>query len=186
MTQMAEELVQKPQPQEPPPRPRVHLSRPLSELVRPENEQPPETAITVGGFNAWYGTFQALHDVTLEIPACRVTALIGPSGCGKTTTMKMVNRLIEPSSGCIVVAGTNIMQHDPIELRRQIGYAIQHIGLFPHMTVAENIAQPSSGSSGIPQGLCKSCFNLSSASPTTQVHSIVIPAKAPNPKHQAS
>ena len=83
---------------------------------------------------------EAVRDLSLEIAEGETLVLLGTSGCGKTTTMKMVNRLIEPTSGCIVVAGTNIMEQDPIELRRQIGYAIQHIGLFPHMTVAENIA----------------------------------------------
>jgi len=66
--------------------------------------------------------------------------LLGTSGSGKTTTLKMVNRLIEPSSGRILIEGTDIMEQDPILLRRRIGYAIQHIGLFPHMTVGENIA----------------------------------------------
>lgn len=83
---------------------------------------------------------EAVRDLSLEIAEGETLVLLGTSGCGKTTTMKMANRLIEPTSGCIVVAGTNIIEQDPIELRRQIGYAIQHIGLFPHMTVAENIA----------------------------------------------
>jgi osmoprotectant transport system ATP-binding protein len=66
--------------------------------------------------------------------------LLGTSGSGKTTTMKMVNRLVEPTAGRILIDGTDIMERDPIELRRGIGYTIQNIGLFPHMTVAENIA----------------------------------------------
>ena len=60
---------------------------------------------------------------------------IGPSGCGKTTTMKMINRLIEPTEGSIYIDGENIMDKDPVELRREIGYVIQQIGLFPHMTI---------------------------------------------------
>jgi osmoprotectant transport system ATP-binding protein len=66
--------------------------------------------------------------------------LIGPSGCGKTTTMKMINRLIEPSSGNIYIEGEDAGKLDPVELRRNIGYVIQQIGLFPHMTIGQNIA----------------------------------------------
>ncbi len=66
--------------------------------------------------------------------------LVGPSGCGKTTTMRMINRLIEPTSGSIVVDGQDVMRQDPVALRRGIGYVIQSIGLLPHRTVAENIA----------------------------------------------
>jgi len=79
-------------------------------------------------------------DLTLEIEEGETLVLLGTSGSGKTTTMKMVNRLIEPTSGIILIDDRDILEQDPINLRRQIGYAIQHIGLFPHMTVAENIA----------------------------------------------
>ncbi|TFC03690.1 ABC transporter ATP-binding protein [Cryobacterium mannosilyticum] len=65
---------------------------------------------------------------------------VGPSGCGKTTTMKMINRIIEPTSGSISIDGRDVLSLDPNELRRHIGYVIQQIGLFPHMTIAENIA----------------------------------------------
>ena len=86
------------------------------------------------------GGTEAVRDLTLEIPEQETLVLLGTSGSGKTTTMKMVNRLIEPSSGRILIGGEDIMAQDAIALRRRIGYAIQHIGLFPHMTVAENIA----------------------------------------------
>ena len=86
------------------------------------------------------GGVEAVRDLTLEIPEQETLVLLGTSGSGKTTTMKMVNRLIEPTSGRILIGGEDIMAQDPIELRRRIGYAIQHIGLFPHMTVAENVA----------------------------------------------
>ena len=82
----------------------------------------------------------AVADLNLHIGKGEVCVLVGPSGCGKTTTMKMINRLIEPTSGTIFVDGQNIMDVNPIELRRNIGYVIQEIGLFPHMTIAENIA----------------------------------------------
>ncbi|MDT8307114.1 MAG: ATP-binding cassette domain-containing protein, partial [Anaerolineae bacterium] len=82
----------------------------------------------------------AVTGVSLEIPEGETCVLIGPSGCGKTTTMKMVNRLIEPTSGQIYVAGENVMEQDPVALRRNIGYVIQQIGLFPHMTIRDNIA----------------------------------------------
>ncbi len=66
--------------------------------------------------------------------------LIGPSGCGKTTTMKMINRIIEPTNGEITINGESIKNKNPVELRRTIGYVIQQIGLMPHMTIRENVA----------------------------------------------
>ncbi|RYM05870.1 ATP-binding cassette domain-containing protein [Sporolactobacillus sp. THM7-7] len=85
------------------------------------------------------GKKKAVKNVSLDIDKGEFICLIGPSGCGKTTTLKMINRLIEPSDGAIYINGENIMDKDPIELRRAIGYVIQQIGLFPHMTIAENI-----------------------------------------------
>jgi osmoprotectant transport system ATP-binding protein len=82
----------------------------------------------------------AVDRVTLRIPAGEIVVLVGPSGCGKSTTMKMINRLIEPTSGRITIGGTDILTLDADEHRRNIGYVIQHIGLFPHMRVADNIA----------------------------------------------
>jgi osmoprotectant transport system ATP-binding protein len=82
----------------------------------------------------------AVDNVTLEIPAGEIVMLVGPSGCGKTTTMKMINRLIEPTSGRIFIGEDDVTQRDPDELRRHIGYVIQGAGLFPHLTVRENIS----------------------------------------------
>ncbi len=82
----------------------------------------------------------AVDNLNLHIKEGEICILVGPSGCGKTTTMKMVNRLIEPTSGNIYIDGKNIISQNPVELRRNIGYVIQNIGLFPHMTIAENIA----------------------------------------------
>jgi osmoprotectant transport system ATP-binding protein len=82
----------------------------------------------------------AVDGLTLEVPEGTTTTLIGPSGCGKTTTMRMINRLIEPTQGRIFVAGEDVTRVNPVELRRRIGYVIQQVGLFPHMTVADNIA----------------------------------------------
>ena len=82
----------------------------------------------------------SVDDVTIEMPEGTTTALIGPSGCGKTTTMRMINRMIEPSAGRIFIEGQDVTGLDAVTLRRRIGYVIQQIGLFPHMTVAENIA----------------------------------------------
>lgn len=82
----------------------------------------------------------AVDELSLEVPDGEICILVGPSGCGKTTTMKMVNRLVEPSGGQIFVGGQNILDVSPIELRRSIGYVIQEIGLFPHMTIADNIS----------------------------------------------
>jgi osmoprotectant transport system ATP-binding protein len=85
-------------------------------------------------------TRPAVDALTLEVAQGKTCVLIGPSGCGKTTTMRMVNRMIEPDAGSIEVAGHDVTHVDPIELRRSIGYVIQQIGLFPHMTIGENIA----------------------------------------------
>ena len=82
----------------------------------------------------------AVADLTFTIPAGEICVLVGPSGSGKTTTMKMVNRLIEPTSGRITIGGQDVMSLSAVELRRRIGYVIQQVGLFPHLTIAENVA----------------------------------------------
>jgi osmoprotectant transport system ATP-binding protein len=82
----------------------------------------------------------AVHDLTLSVPAGRICALVGPSGCGKTTSLKMVNRLIEPTSGRILLDGVDVASRDVTELRRGIGYVIQQTGLFPHQSVLDNVA----------------------------------------------
>ncbi|MGB3635524.1 MAG: betaine/proline/choline family ABC transporter ATP-binding protein [Rubrobacteraceae bacterium] len=82
----------------------------------------------------------AVKDLSMEIYKGEIVVLVGPSGCGKTTTMKMVNRIIEPSSGRIFLEGEDVTSVNPDNLRRRIGYVIQQIGLFPHMTIADNIA----------------------------------------------
>jgi osmoprotectant transport system ATP-binding protein len=82
----------------------------------------------------------AVDDLSLTVPAGRICVLVGPSGCGKTTTLKMVNRLIEPSAGRILVDGLDIAKQDVTELRRGIGYVIQQVGLFPHQSIAENVS----------------------------------------------
>jgi len=82
----------------------------------------------------------AVNDCSLKIADGEFVAMLGPSGCGKTTLMKMVNRLYEPSAGTIYLDATDVQQINATELRRQIGYVIQQIGLFPHMTVAENVS----------------------------------------------
>ncbi len=82
----------------------------------------------------------AVTDLTFTVPAGEICVLVGPSGCGKTTSMKMVNRLIEPTSGRITIDGRDVMSLPAVELRRRIGYVIQQVGLFPHLTIAENVA----------------------------------------------
>ncbi|AWN21938.1 amino acid ABC transporter ATP-binding protein [Deinococcus irradiatisoli] len=84
--------------------------------------------------------FYAVKDLSLTFPSGEITALLGPSGCGKTTTLRMINRLIEPTGGQIVIEGQDVMNVKPEALRRKIGYVIQQIGLFPHLTVAQNVA----------------------------------------------
>lgn len=86
------------------------------------------------------GGAAAVHDVTLEIPEGELVVLLGPSGCGKTTLLRMVNRLIEPSAGRITVGDREVHDISATDLRRHIGYVIQQVGLFPHMTVEQNVA----------------------------------------------
>ena len=82
----------------------------------------------------------AVEDFSMQVRPGELIMFVGPSGCGKTTTMKMINRIIEPTSGSITIDGRDVLSLNPNELRRHIGYVIQQIGLFPHMTIAENIA----------------------------------------------
>lgn len=87
-----------------------------------------------------YGDFTAVNDISFTVEKGEVCVIIGPSGCGKSTTLKMINRMLEPNRGEIFVDGKNVAEIKPELLRRNIGYVIQYVGLFPHMTVAENIA----------------------------------------------
>ncbi|MGI8829400.1 MAG: ABC transporter ATP-binding protein, partial [Candidatus Limnocylindria bacterium] len=82
----------------------------------------------------------AVEELDMEIPAGKIVVLVGPSGCGKTTTMRLINRLIEPTSGRIILEGEDVTKVNPDKLRRRIGYVIQQIGLFPHQTISDNIA----------------------------------------------
>src|SRR5687767_14729255 len=82
----------------------------------------------------------AVNDLSLTVPAGAICVLVGPSGCGKTTSLKMVNRLIEPTSGQILIDGVDVTTREVTDLRRSIGYVIQQIGLFPHQTIGENVA----------------------------------------------
>lgn len=85
------------------------------------------------------GGSNAVRDLSLDIPAGKTCVLIGPSGCGKTTTLRMINRLIDPDSGRVMVDGVDTRTIDPAELRLKMGYVIQQTGLFPHMTVGDNV-----------------------------------------------
>ena len=110
----------------------------------------------------------AVCDVSLHVPAGKLLVLLGGSGCGKTTTLKMINRLIEPTSGRIGVDGRDVGTVDPVQLRRGIGYVIQGIGLFPHMTVADNIASCRSSSAGASRGSASgstNCWSWSASRP---------------------
>jgi osmoprotectant transport system ATP-binding protein len=82
----------------------------------------------------------AVHELSLDVRRGEMVVLVGPSGCGKTTTLKMINRLIEPTSGRVFVDGDDVTHGDPVALRRHIGYVIQQVGLFPHLTIAANVA----------------------------------------------
>jgi osmoprotectant transport system ATP-binding protein len=82
----------------------------------------------------------AVRDLTLEFPDAETAVLVGPSGCGKTTILRMINRLIEPTSGRILLDGEDVTHANPVQLRRRMGYVIQHVGLFPHQTIGHNVA----------------------------------------------
>jgi osmoprotectant transport system ATP-binding protein len=86
------------------------------------------------------GGTAAVHALSMQIPAGQLVALVGPSGCGKTTTLKMINRLIEPTSGRILLGEDDVTRVNPVQLRRRIGYVIQNVGLFPHLSVEANVA----------------------------------------------
>lgn len=85
------------------------------------------------------GLSYAVKDLSFHVDEGETLVLLGSSGCGKTTTLKMINRLIEPTEGRIEVDGRDVMEQDPVKLRRQIGYVFQGIGLFPHMTIKQNV-----------------------------------------------
>ena len=99
-------------------------------------------AIELDGVTKNYAGQQApaVEDFSMRVEPGELVMFVGPSGCGKTTTMKMINRLIEPTSGSIRIDGKDVLSLDPNQLRRHVGYVIQQIGLFPHRTIAENIA----------------------------------------------
>ena len=85
------------------------------------------------------GGNQAVIDFSLTVPTGSVTVLVGSSGCGKTTLLRMVNRMVDPTSGEVLIDGHNVTEHDPVDLRRKIGYVMQSGGLLPHRTVTQNI-----------------------------------------------
>ncbi len=100
------------------------------------------SAVRYAGATKRYGdsAVAAVDDLTLEAPAGEICVLVGPSGCGKTTAMRMVNRTVEMTSGDILIGEQSVRDRDAAQLRREIGYVIQQVGLFPHRTIAENIA----------------------------------------------
>jgi osmoprotectant transport system ATP-binding protein len=98
--------------------------------------------IEVAGLTRRYGDGLAVADVSFRVEPGELIALVGGSGSGKTTTLKMINRLVEPDAGRVVVEGRDAASVEPHALRRSIGYVFQGVGLFPHMTVAENVAVP--------------------------------------------
>ncbi len=104
--------------------------------------QPGASSVRYQGATKRYGDSEtpAVDDLTLEVPAGEICVLVGPSGCGKTTAMRMVNRTVEITAGDVLVGGESVREREPARLRREIGYVIQQIGLFPHRTIAENVA----------------------------------------------
>jgi osmoprotectant transport system ATP-binding protein len=102
----------------------------------------PDALISLQGVSKVYpgSTIPAVEELTMDIPEGEILVLVGPSGCGKSTTLRLINRMIEPTSGRIIFEGEDVTTVNPDLLRRRIGYVIQRIGLFPHMTIRENIA----------------------------------------------
>ncbi|WP_431295202.1 ATP-binding cassette domain-containing protein [Pedobacter sp. P26] len=96
--------------------------------------------IELKGISKKFGDIDAVKQVSFSVAEKETLVLLGTSGCGKTTTLKMINRLIEPDGGQIFINDKNITDQDPDVLRKGIGYVMQNIGLFPHYTIAENIA----------------------------------------------
>ncbi len=119
--------------------------------------------ITVKNLTKSYDNLSyAVNDISFDVNPGEILILVGESGCGKTTTLKMINRLIEPSSGEIIVNEINILDMNPVELRRRIGYVFQEIGLFPHMTIAENV------------GIVSKLVGWSKADINARVHELLI------------
>lgn len=100
---------------------------------------PEPPAIAFEGVRKEYAGAVAVDDLTLRVRRGELLVLVGPSGCGKSTTLRMANRLVEPSAGRILLGEEDVTDVDPVALRRRIGYVIQHVGLFPHRTVAQNV-----------------------------------------------
>jgi osmoprotectant transport system ATP-binding protein len=120
----------------------VSDSAPIKQAAERDDRRTGGARILLDGVTKRYdpNSAPAVDNITLEIPAGEIVMLVGPSGCGKTTTMKMINRLIEPTSGRIFIGDDDVTRRNPDELRRHIGYVIQGAGLFPHLTVSDNIA----------------------------------------------
>ncbi|HVY96395.1 MAG TPA: ATP-binding cassette domain-containing protein [Solirubrobacterales bacterium] len=107
-----------------------------------DTQAPPgASSVRYAGATKRYGNSQtvAVDHLTLEVPAGEICVLVGPSGCGKTTAMRMVNRTVEMTEGDILIGERSVREREPAQLRREIGYVIQQIGLFPHRTISENI-----------------------------------------------
>ncbi len=115
---------------------------PTGEVATDIQSQSGASSVSYEGATKHYGNSDsiAVDHLTLEVPAGEICVLVGPSGCGKTTAMRMVNRTVEMTEGDILVGGKSVRDRDPAQLRREIGYVIQETGLFPHRTIAQNIA----------------------------------------------
>src|SRR5215217_5849364 len=126
----------------PPPDPGVNLSAEITEPSAAPSRAADAASLEFREATKRYpgAEVAAVDNLSLEVPAGEICVLVGPSGCGKTTAMRMVNRMIDITEGDILIGGDSVKNHRPADLRREIGYVIQQIGLFPHKTIGENIA----------------------------------------------
>jgi osmoprotectant transport system ATP-binding protein len=115
---------------------------PEVEATSETRSEPGASSVSFVGATKRYGdsSVAAVDDLTLEVPAGEICVLVGPSGCGKTTAMRLVNRTVELTAGDVLIGGKSVRDRDPAQLRREIGYVIQQVGLFPHRTIVQNIA----------------------------------------------
>ena len=128
----------------------------------------------------------AVDKLTLEVEAGEICVLVGPSGCGKTTAMRMANRMVEITEGDVAIGDRSVRDRSPAELRREIGYVIQQIGLFPHRTISQNIATVPACSAGTPSAPAPARRSCSGWSGSTRSSATATPPSSPGASSSGS